>query len=214
VKIYTTYCRKATDTANARKYGVGFMLTPSHLPSKKEDGIFYAIDNGAFTLATRGYPFLEGPFLKLLEKSRAVGIRPDFIAIPDIIGGGRDSLDLSMMWINRMAGCPCLALVVQDGMTPWMVEHVLKRDLERVAWIFIGGSVGWKWQTAAQWREFATKHGKMLHIGQAGKVDTIAAARRIGADSCDSSSFARNNSWKILERADAQQRLQLEGQAK
>lgn len=198
MKIYTTYCQKLTDHAHVEKHKIGYMLVPRWCPTQNMPKVPYAIDNGAFTYSTKGYPFLEGPFMKLLEKSYQVGIKPDFIALPDILGGGNYSLDFSMKYIDRFRGCPNLALVVQDGMEPKDLKLAMGWRFSCISHIFIGGSVKWKWETAPQWKEFCYLHDLKLHIGQCGNLNTMRSALEVGADSIDSANFARNDSWDLL----------------
>ena len=57
----------------------------------------------------------------------------------------------------------------------------------------------WKWKTAAQWVKLAHEKGMKCHIGRCGTLDKLIYADEIGADSVDSTSFVRNESWVIID---------------
>ncbi len=171
---------------------MGLMIMPgSSLPGYLNDYSF-AMDNGAYSCYVNGLPFDEYAFLKILSDSRKFGI-PDFVVIPDIVGQGKKSLEISKTWLNRLYGYN-LALAVQDGMMPSDIDFV-----EELSYIFVGGSVKWKWETIEMWVEFAHRNGLKIHVGKVGRLDYLKRAKELGVDSVDSSSFARNDSWHILE---------------
>ena len=128
-----------------------------------------------------------------MEKINLLGIKPLFIVCPDIVAGGLESLEFSLSWVDKIA-YDKIALVVQDGMTPWDVWPVI----DKFQYLFIGGSVDWKWSTAEDWVQFAHASGVPCHIGQCGKLEYLREAKRIGADSVDSTSWPVNNSWHIV----------------
>jgi hypothetical protein len=59
--------------------------------------------------------------------------------------------------------------------------------LPRFAGVFVGGSLPWKIATGAAWVSFAYRNAKPCHVGRVGTARRVAWARRIGADSIDSS---------------------------
>ena len=140
---------------------------------------------------------MERFFWQTLEDCYKVGLALDFIVIPDIVAGGRDSLDFSLEFREKhLKTCANLALAVQDGIDPSNIDTY---DLIGISHIFIGGTEKWKWQTAGDWIRFAKTHGKKLHIGRCGTKDGIKTAKLRGADSVDSTSMARNDSFDIVE---------------
>jgi hypothetical protein len=156
-----------------------------------------ALDNGAFACYSKGYPFQEDIFLRTLSKCYEKGIPLDFIVCPDIVCGGKMSLRFSTQWASgKLLGTPNLALVVQDGMKP---EDLTGDILRYFQMIFIGGSVEWKWETAETWVAFAHKRDMKCHIGQCGQLKYLNMAKKIGADSVDSASFARHDSFHIVD---------------
>lgn len=113
---------------------------------------------------------------------------PDFIVLPDIVGGGLQSLEFSMAALKTVlldGVSPDLgfALVVQEGMRPEDLPWDEPWDT-----LFIGGAdLGWKMGTAPQWTAAARANGRFVHIGRVGTQGRVLEARRIGVDSIDSS---------------------------
>ncbi len=121
----------------------------------------------------------------------------DFIVCPDIVAGGKRSLDFSMEWAeDKLKTAPNLALVLQDGMTP---DILLEYGLERFNILFVGGTVEWKWKTFVGWKEFCKSFKKQCHVGQCGTLRRLELCEQIGIDSIDSTNFARNDSWNVIE---------------
>ena len=79
----------------------------------KPEGFAYAIDNGAWHAYQAGMAFDEAAFEDILGR---YGEGSDWVAAPDIVGGGLESLALSKLWLPRLDGLRLIP--VQDGMTP------------------------------------------------------------------------------------------------
>lgn len=156
------------------------------------------LDNGAFSDWRAGRSFDEEAFARDLERAAAAAVRPDFIVAPDVVAGGRSSLDLSLSWRVAVSRAAPAYLAVQDGMTPSEVAEVLPG----FAGIFVGGTMpsefvpgtrkrrrapGWKIRTGHLWVALARRFGIPCHIGRAGGASTARWAVRIGASSIDSS---------------------------
>jgi len=211
MQIYTGTCA-GKKFELVQEYNMGIMISPSPTfePRKNFTEISCALDNGAFQAYRRGYPFQENLFLQTIDQCYNLGITLDFIVCPDIISGGRRSLEFSLDWaMGKLKGAPKLALVVQnDGITKeshlqlrqdMTPEMLAQYDLSAFSHIFIGGSVEWKWQTADSWVKFTHKESKKCHIGQVGQLRYLKFSEHIQADSVDSTSIARNESWNIIE---------------
>lgn len=188
-----------------KEYDLGIMISSSPVvkPNKDFREVNCALDNGAFPAYKKGYPFQEKVFWNTMEECYKLGIKLDFIVCPDIVGGGRKSLEFSIDYArNKLLGTPNLALVVQNDdnginhMTPEMLSQYNIKNY--FTYIFIGGEVMWKWNTAKDWINYAHKNNMKCHIGQVGVEDKIRYSRHIQADSIDSTSFARNESWNII----------------
>jgi hypothetical protein len=207
MKIYTGYPGGEAKKEKVRKYGLGVMISscPTKWPGKDLKEFDCALDNGAFACFSKGYPFMEKVFLEALDRCYKHGLKLDFIVCPDIVCGGKDSLKFSLKWADgRLATCPRLALVVQDGME---VKDLDCSVMERFSHIFVGGSVAWKWKTAHGWKLHASAYGMKCHIGQCGQLKYLNKAKNLSIDSVDSTSFVVNDSWHILDEFDEKDTL-------
>lgn len=146
---------------------------------------FWAYDNLAFGDYQAGRSFDDDAFLAdvLTMIDLPLDRRPDFVALPDRVAAGLDSLALSRAWLARIGRLDLRwALVVQDGMSP-----------DDIPWdapfktIFVGGSTAWKLDTTRNWVEAACAHGKRCHVGRMGSGVRVAWAKTCGVDSIDSS---------------------------
>lgn len=156
---------------------VGQLLTP--LTRFTDRGVRYAIDNGAFA------GFDAAAFLSLLKRQRPHRDRCLFVAVPDVVGSARRTLEVFRGWYPKLHGWP-VALVAQDG----------QEDLE-IPWrlidaVFIGGSTEFKLSRHAEAIVKAAKAmGKHVHIGRVntpGRFDKFLA---MGADSIDGSGISQ-----------------------
>jgi hypothetical protein len=179
-----------------QKRNIGIMLSSE--ASKAWHGFPCALDNGAFESWRRGFPWSEQRFMAMLEKAWSAGLSLDFVVCPDIVAGGKESLEFSLEWRKRLRPAR-LALAVQDGMPFSVVNHLIARWFTH---IFVGGSTEWKWDTAAEWVRIAHERDMKCHIGRCGTLDRLRYAKQIGADSVDSTSFVRNESWHIIDELD------------
>jgi len=212
MKIYTSTTLRRDYLQKIKDYDLGVMI-PSTTNSRIlrnsiieiPEGTRCALDNGAFMSYTKHGLFDEYAFLYALNQCLDRKILLDFIVCPDILCGGIRSLDFSLRWADRLQ-CDKLALVVQDGMVPGDISSDI---LKRFTHMFIGGSPEWKWATAAVWVDLAHKNGLRLHIGQAGRLGFLRRAEELGADSVDSASFVRNNTFKILKEFRDPQQMEL-----
>lgn len=147
----------------------------------RDEGMPFALDNGAWTAFQRDEPFDVSAFERAFE---LFGERADWVVIPDIVAGGLASLDFSLSWIDRLNGCKRLLLAVQDGMTTEVIRPLLS---DRVG-IFVGGSTDWKLATAIEWGQLAHEVGCYMHVGRVNIVRRIRLCAAAGADSFDGTS--------------------------
>jgi len=138
------------------------------------------IDNGVYGAFSRGEKFSGEAFIKLIDEvytSVRVGAsaEPDFVVIPDIIGGGAKSLDFSMRWMDFIKGSRVenftYYLAIQDGMKYEDVEDIVRN--KRVDGLFVGGSRPWKYKTGDIWAELARKYSLPIHVGGVGVKTTV-----------------------------------------
>lgn len=189
MRAYVGQARGSLLIAELNSLCLGEMTVRKELPPRRTP---WAFDNGAFGDWRAGRPFDEAAFRAALLRLPLAPVRPDFIVLPDIVAGGLESLAFSASWIAELEafGAP-LYLAVQDGMVPADLAGILPR----IGGIFVGGSLPWKLKEAARWVSFAHSHGLPCHIGRVGTARRVIWARRIGADSIDSSLplFSREN---------------------
>lgn len=158
-----------------QRYGFGEMTVREENPPRRHP---WAFDNGAYKDWTAGKPFQEGRYLRALGKGVAGA---DFVAVPDMVGAGVQSLEFSLSWVPRLKGLP-LYLVVQDGMTCGDVAP----HLHHFRGLFVGGTLPWKLQTSGEWIRFAHENNIKCHVGRVGTGERVRMMRRLGADSIDS----------------------------
>lgn len=181
------YCgqtRSSALIAELEALGIGECTQRGELPPRRSRWFH---DNRAFADWKVGRLFNGVRWQRDQWRIRNGALRPDFIVVPDIVAGGRASLDFSAFERPFVAeGLPAY-LVVQDGMTPDLVAAWLDAQPEPYAGIFVGGSLEWKLATAPAWVDLAHARGMRCHIGRVGPADRVRWAREIGADSIDSS---------------------------
>lgn len=167
----------------------------------RSEGFRYALDNGAWTAFTQGEPFDVAAFEKALD---LMGAEADWVASPDIVGGGMRSLELSESWLPRLIDARLVLIPVQDGLTASDVRPLLGN---RVG-IFLGGSTEWKLATMREWGELAREVGCYYHVARVNTRRRIEMCSEAGATSFDGSSASRfAASLPRLERARCQPSL-------
>lgn len=177
LKIYVGQTRSRALIAQLSALGYGEMTNRGEGVPKRYP---FALDNGAFKDHTAGTAFDGDAFLRHVET--VASLSPDFVVVPDRVGGGLDSLALSLSWLSRLDGSAPLYLVTQDGMQCADVAPYLPL----FAGVFVGGSLPWKVATGAAWVNLAHSVGKPCHVGRVGTARRVGWAYRIGADSIDS----------------------------
>ena len=173
-------CPQRTYAVAAQELGfeVGQLLSP---PTQRADfGLpRYAMDNGAW--ASWRNPQI---MLRMVERQKPQLARCLWVAVPDVVGSCRRTLDLWDEWTGHFAGWP-LAFVAQDGAEdcdlPW----------DGMDCLFIGGSTQWKASRAAmETARCAKLLGKWLHVG---RVNTPGRMRHWAdiADSIDGTGLSQ-----------------------
>lgn len=188
MKVYTGQTRSRRAIALCNRLGLGECTNRGELPPRRM-GNGWFLDCGAFADFKAGRSF-NG--IRWDRDLRFVAYRiafgelqaPDFIVMPDIVGGGAASLARSVAELEYVpAELPVRYLVVQEGMSLADVAAVLPE----FGGLFVGGaSMEWKLGTAPDWIALAHAHGLKCHIGRIGTLARLELARRLGADSVDS----------------------------
>jgi hypothetical protein len=169
------------------------LITPLTRRTRQRPEAGWAADNGAF--GREGFD--ADAFLSLLERNSDARHLCHFVAVPDVVGSARRTLEAFEHWRYRLGSWP-LALVAQDGLEdldiPW----------NGISAIFIGGSTSWKLSKAAADVVRAGKIvGKWVHAGRVNTPARFEYFEELGADSIDGTGLSRF-SWmrtEIYEKA-------------
>jgi hypothetical protein len=179
---YATWTGTRENLAAMHAGGIRVLAGPDQLDRRGVPPLAWALDNGAWGAFKAGRAF-DGDAFRLVLDRWAHGA--DWIVLPDIVAGGRASLDLSLAWLPEVRETRRLPLLaVQDGMTVDEIGPHVGPELG----LFIGGSTAWKWQSLPAWGELARARCAHLHVGRANSAAAIAACIGAGAHSADGTS--------------------------
>lgn len=148
----------------------------------------FAIDNGAYS------SFNYRGFESLLERENSRRELCRFVAVPDVVGDARRTLEVFNYWYGRICDWP-LALVAQDGLEglaiPWnLIEAV-----------FIGGTTVWKMSKHAKAViKAAQAMNKHVHVGRVNDPIRWEHFERLGVDSVDGSGISQYSHQRIAIR--------------
>lgn len=199
------------------RYGMGRLVaTPTW--RNPIPGLRWCLDNGAFQRGGTGFDedaFVAAFCDEMGEEGKIDlgvwnhgGWFPDFAIVPDIPFGGRESLDFSLNWVERLDTRFRWLLAVQDGMSEedvaeaWDLSEELGLPLRG---IFVGGSIPFKLRTTEPvWVPFAHERGGICHVGRVGTLQRLVWAERIGVDSVDSSVFGLAFAYARVKAARSQ----------
>ncbi len=161
----------------------GWRILVSATGEHRNEGLPYALDNGAWTSHQRKSGLLDLNLYTQLVTTH--GAAADWCVLPDAVGGGALSLSLSLLWRDwTLARVPRVLIAVQDGMT----ERDVARHLGSTVGVFVGGSTEWKERTAGAWGRLCRSRGAHLHVGRVNTRRRIRIAAEAGADSIDGTS--------------------------
>lgn len=139
----------------------------------------FAIDNGAFSR------FNAVGFRSLLERESSRKHLCRFVAVPDVVGSARRTLEAFEHWQPELAQWP-LALVCQDG------QERLPMPWDLIDAIFVGGTTMWKESHfATECIKTAQLLGKWVHVGRVNDPKRFKKFEELGVDSVDGSGIAR-----------------------
>lgn len=157
------------------------LLTPLTRFNLTEPEKPFAIDNGAFAGLN------VGSFISLLERESHRRQLCRWVAVPDVVGDARRTLEVFKIWRNKpeMNGWK-LAYVCQNG------QENLPIPWSHIDAVFIGGDTEWKMGKAAAACVKASKAlGKWVHAGRVNTPGRFEYFQKLGADSIDGSGLAR-----------------------
>jgi hypothetical protein len=178
---------------------------------------WWACDNDVFSnRADPGWWCREGEtkWIKMLDKIDAAAFEhgPMFVLLPDVVFDWPQTLRRYHEYLPevRGRGLP-FAIALQDG-----AESELK-TIARLNphYVFIGGSVQWKWRHAEAFCAYFQPLGIKVHIGRASGPRRVQECIRIGADSADGTGWSRfadkmlPGLWRVLDGADPQRSLEI-----
>lgn len=158
------------------------LLTP--LTRRAYRGGMWACDNGAYSA------FQGRAFESLLARQKAHIEACRWVAMPDVVGSARRTLECFARWADKLHGWP-KALVAQDG------QEDLGIPWDEIECIFIGGTTEWKGSDhAMQIAKAARVIGKWVHVG---RINTALRMKRWEdvADSFDGTGLSRYSHMRM-----------------
>jgi hypothetical protein len=173
--LYLTAPATREVRAAMRAGQLGAMMHPRDTKPRRLRGIWFALDNGAFT------GFDVDVWLRAVTAWRPYRDRCLFVTAPDVVANATETRRLADVWLPAIAelGYPP-AYAAQDGTTeadvPW----------EQIAVLFVGGSTEWKLSTAATDLVGAARaRGIHAHLGRVNSLRRLRYARDVGYLSAD-----------------------------
>jgi hypothetical protein len=179
----------------------GQLLTPLTRYTRWSDT--FAIDNGAFST------FRRNDFSALLERESKNIDKCLFVAVPDIVGDARRTLEVFLHHRQLLMSCKWpLAFVCQDGAE----NHVIPWD--SLAAVFIGGTTEWKMSKyVVAIIKAAQILGKHVHVGRINTPARWNHFEKLGVDTCDGSGLCRFD-WMLQKIASKDDHPLLEAASK
>ncbi len=180
----------------ANGFGVLTTAYQRTVPLGIREGRSWAMDNSCFT---KRFDFDR--FQQHLAKLEPYRSRCLFIAVPDVVGDARATLQLWDTWAPQFAGWP-LAFVAQDG------QEALPTP--PAAWLFVGGTDAFKLGRAAlTCIQTAKARGQCVHVGRVNSIRRFRYFASAGADSADGTGpiYEPDNYKRLLTAVVAQHSL-------
>lgn len=182
-RIYASRTGTRRNLAAMTKHGYRLLATPSQRYGEPLPPWAFGLDNGAWTAHQQGTPFDAEAYRATVG---LLGGMADWVAVPDVVGGGMESLAMSLDWLPELMQSGIrgpLLVPVQDGMTTGDVERAV--PLGARVGLFVGGFTKWKEATMSRWAAFAREAGAWCHVGRVNTARRMALVVEAGADSCD-----------------------------
>lgn len=185
IEAYASRTGTRRNLAALRAAGWGLFVSAAGV--HRSEGFRFIIDNGAWTAYSRGEAWDRTRFEALLDKlGRSADC--DGIVAPDIVCGGRESLTLSLSWLDILMDYGHrVYLPVQPGIAPSDVASLLG---PRVG-LFVGGDSSWKESTSHAWSRLAREHDARCHVGRVNSLRRLLIVKAGGAHSFDGSGPSR-----------------------
>ena len=155
------------------------LLTPLTRRTRKRPLGMFAIDNGAYS------KFRCDAFMSLLEREDQAISFCRFVAVPDVVGSARRTLEIFDRWLSKLHRWP-LALVAQDG------QQDLPIPWDTIAAVFIGGTTEFKLgKHAVEIIKTAQALKKWVHVGRVNTPNRFTYFESLGCDSIDGTGIAQ-----------------------
>ena len=188
IRAYASRTGTRRNLAALRAAGWGLFVSATGV--HRHEGFPFIIDNGAWTYYQRGEPFNPEPFVRLVERLALDDLCEGVVA-PDIVCGGRASLELSLAWIEWLAEFIHDSLVVYLAVQPGIDPEAVRCWLNPMFGVFVGGESKWKEETCGMWSELARSREARCHVGRVNSARRLAICKRAGVDSFDGSGPSR-----------------------
>ena len=174
-KWYMDLCRRYPDN-------LGWLIGPRFWKAPREN-VAFAMDNDAYQSFSNGTPYDFDAWHRFLDKVDKTGRNPLWALVPDVVGNRELTLEQWPKYSPEVKQRGWLtALAVQDGMS---IEDAKQCNADV---IFVGGTTGWKWNTAHVWCGNFTR----VHVGRV-RMRRLPHCRQIGAESCDGTGWFRES---------------------
>ena len=161
------------------------LLTPLTRFKRQYPKRRFSIDNGAFA------GFKPGEFKGLLLREKDAKELCRFVAVPDVVGSARRTLEVFEHWKYKLPNWP-LALVAQDG------SEDLPIPWDSIEAVFIGGTTAFKLSDHAKHIVQAAKAiGKWVHIGRVNDPGRFEKFEEMNADSIDGTGLSRYSHMRV-----------------
>ncbi len=163
---------------------VGMLISPSYASKVPLDPWMpFVVDNGAFIAWRDGNAWDSAEWLDLLNLLRQQGKVPLWVAVPDVVGDRKLTLQKWGEWAEVARSFGPTAFCVQDGMRPGDVPP----DADVV---FVGGSDKWKFRNLPMW----TSSFPRVHCARVNAVEMIERCEELGCESVDGTGWFRDPS--------------------
>lgn len=191
LRYYASQTRTRRNLAALEGTGFRLLLTPDTYGAELGWEHEFAVDNGAWGAHQRGEAWDAGRFMHLVARV-GMDVCCEWVALPDIVAGGMESLRLSRAWLGFVGQLTRRCLIpVQDGMRPEDVAEAFGDWIGPRLGIFVGGTTDWKLATMREWAAFARERNAWCHVARVNTRARIRQCADAGVDSFDGTSATR-----------------------
>lgn len=165
-------------------YPIGWLFTPEGGQVREPlPWMPYAVDNGRFSVWSKGHMWNETDFLAMLDHYNEAIIKPLWAVVPDCVGDRDETLREWERWFPVLSKSYDLnwAFCVQDGMSPSDVPT-------EASVIFVGGTAVWKLRTLEMWASSFNR----IHVGAVNSFRILMLCKELGIESTDGTGWFRS----------------------